>query len=50
VYELYRLPDIITFIKISRLRWAGHVERMGVESILRRIMDCKPEKKENWKT
>jgi hypothetical protein len=40
---LYRSPDIITSIRIYRLRWAVHVERMSGEYILRRIMDCKPE-------
>lgn len=28
---------------MSRLRWAGHVQRMNVEDILKGIIDCKPE-------
>ena len=27
LYELYKSRDIITDIKIARLRWAGHVQR-----------------------
>jgi hypothetical protein len=29
LYALYPSPDIIREIKLSRLRWAGHVVRMG---------------------
>jgi hypothetical protein len=52
-YQLYRSPDIITSIRISRLRWAGHVERMSDENILERIMDCAQGKRgrmrlKNW--
>ena len=42
LYQLHRSPDIIS-VRIFRLRWAGHVERMSGEDIFRRIMDCKPE-------
>jgi hypothetical protein len=45
LYQLYRLPDVIISIRIYRLRWAGQVERMSGEYILRRIMDCKPERR-----
>jgi hypothetical protein len=45
LYQLNRLPDITTSIKISRLRWAGHVERMSDEDIHKAIMDCNPEGK-----
>ena len=43
LYQLYRSPGIITPIRISRLRWAGHAQRMSDENILKEIMDCKPE-------
>jgi hypothetical protein len=45
LYQLYRSPEIMTSVKISRLRWAGHVERMSGEYILKRIVDCKPERR-----
>ena len=32
----------MTLIRISSLRWAGHVERMGGD-ILKRIVGCKAE-------
>jgi hypothetical protein len=28
VYEVHKEPDLITCIKIRRLRWAGHIQRM----------------------
>jgi hypothetical protein len=32
LYNLYSSPDIIRQIKTRRMRWAGHVARMGEES------------------
>jgi hypothetical protein len=29
VYDLYSSPDIIRHIRSRRMRWAGHVARMG---------------------
>jgi hypothetical protein len=29
LHNLYSLPDIIRMIKSRRMRWAGHVARMG---------------------
>jgi hypothetical protein len=29
LHELYSSPNIIKIIKSKRMRWAGHVERMG---------------------
>jgi hypothetical protein len=29
LYNLYSSPNIVRVIKTRRLRWAGHVERMG---------------------
>jgi hypothetical protein len=28
-YDLYSSPSIIRIIKLRRMRWAGHVARMG---------------------
>jgi hypothetical protein len=33
LHNLYSFPDIIRQIKSRRMRWAGHVARMGEESI-----------------
>ncbi|PSN29555.1 hypothetical protein C0J52_27650 [Blattella germanica] len=43
--DLYGKPDIIRKIKFHRLRWAGHVTRMGDERGVRRIFEGKPEGK-----
>jgi hypothetical protein len=32
LYNLYCLPNIIRIIKSRRMRWAGHVARMGGEA------------------
>jgi hypothetical protein len=29
LHDLYSLPSIIRIIKARRMRWAGHVARMG---------------------
>jgi hypothetical protein len=34
IYNLYVSPTIIRGIKSRRIRWAGHVERMGALNIL----------------
>ncbi|PSN45000.1 hypothetical protein C0J52_11632 [Blattella germanica] len=43
--DLYGKPDIIRQIKSHRLRWAGHVARLGDERGVRRILEGKPEGK-----
>ena len=43
--DLYGKPDIIRTIKSRRLRWAGHVARMGDERGVRKILEGKPEGK-----
>jgi len=32
LYDLYTSPNIVRVIKSRRMRWAGHVARMGEES------------------
>lgn len=39
VMDLYKEKDVIQFIKVGRLRWAGHVARMSPEEPPRRILD-----------
>jgi hypothetical protein len=35
LHNLFSSPDVIRQIKSRRMRWAGHVARMGEESIQR---------------
>jgi hypothetical protein len=58
LHNLYSSPDIIRQIQSSRMRWAGHVARMGEGRKLYRVLVGKPEGKrpfgrprhrwENW--
>ena len=41
--DLYSSPNIVRVIKSSRVRWAGHVERMGEERGVYRVLVGKPE-------
>jgi hypothetical protein len=41
--ELYSSPSIIRVIKSRRLRWAGHVARMGERAGAYRILIGRPE-------
>jgi hypothetical protein len=41
--DLYSSPNIIRVIKSRRLRWAGHVARMGEERGASRILVGRPE-------
>jgi hypothetical protein len=31
LHDLYSSPNILRIIKLNRMRWAGHVARMGKE-------------------
>jgi hypothetical protein len=41
--HLYSLPNVVRVVKSSRMRWAGHVARMGVGRGVHRILVGKPE-------
>jgi hypothetical protein len=43
LYALYSSPNIIRVMKSRRLRWAGHVERMGERRGACRALVGKPE-------
>jgi hypothetical protein len=43
--DLYSSPDIIWVIKSRRMRWAGHVARMGERTVAHRILMGNPEGK-----
>ena len=41
--DLYSSPNIVRLIKSRRMRWAGHVARMGEERGVYRVLVGKPE-------
>jgi hypothetical protein len=45
LHNLYASPDIIRQIKSRRMRWAGHVARMGEKSEAYKILVEKPKGK-----
>jgi hypothetical protein len=42
LYDLYKDEDIVTFIKLCQLRWAGHVIRMEEDRPAKRILVSNP--------
>ena len=47
--DLYSSPNIVRVIKSRRMRWAGHVARIGVErGGVYRILVGKPEGNNHW--
>jgi hypothetical protein len=49
LHNLYSSPDIIRQIKSRRMRWAGHVARMGEGRKVYRVLVGKPEGKDHLK-
>jgi hypothetical protein len=43
--DLYSLPNILRVVKSRRMRWAGHVARMGEGRGVHRVLVGKPEGK-----
>jgi len=43
--DLYCSPNIVRVIKLRRMRWAGHVARMGEGKGVYRVLVGKPERK-----
>ena len=43
--DLYSSPNIVRVIKSRRMRWVGHVARMGKERGMHRVLVGKPEGK-----
>jgi hypothetical protein len=41
--DLYSLPNIVRVEKSRRMRWAGHVARMGEGRVVHRVLVGKPE-------
>ena len=46
--DLYSSPNIVRVIKPRRMRWAGHVVRMGEERVVYRVLVGKAEGKNQW--
>jgi hypothetical protein len=38
IYTLYRDPELSAVMKLRRLQWAGHVQRLESQSITRMVM------------
>jgi hypothetical protein len=45
LHNLYSSPSVIRIIKSRRMRWAGHVTRMGEKRNVCRLLVGKPEGK-----
>jgi hypothetical protein len=45
LYTLYKDSDIVTYTKVNRLRWAGHVIRLEEQSPTRRVLVAVVEEK-----
>jgi hypothetical protein len=43
--DLYSLPNIVRVVKSRRMRWTGHVVRMGEDRGVHRVLEGKPEGK-----
>ena len=43
--DLYSLPNIVRVVKSRRMRWAGHVARMGEGRGVHRVLVGRPEGK-----
>jgi hypothetical protein len=43
--DLYSLPNIVRVVKSKRMRWVGHVARMGEDRVVHRVLVGKPEVK-----
>jgi hypothetical protein len=41
--DLYSLPNIVRVVKSRRMRWAGHVARMGKDRGVHKVLVGNPE-------
>jgi hypothetical protein len=42
IQQLYQKPDIVVEIKRARMRWAGHVQRMPEERVVKKSFTGQP--------
>jgi hypothetical protein len=47
-HNLYSSPNIVRAIKSRKMRWAGHVARMGEGSGVDRVLVGRPGGKNHW--
>ena len=43
MYEIFNEPNIVNYIKVKRLAWAGHLVRMNSDRTLKKICNTKPD-------
>jgi hypothetical protein len=43
LYKLFKEPDIIVYIKVKRLEWAGRLIRTSEKRTIKKIFNIKPE-------
>ena len=43
--DLYSLPNSVRVVKSRRMRWVGHVARMGEDRVVNRVLIGKPGRK-----
>ncbi|GFX37143.1 putative endonuclease-reverse transcriptase [Trichonephila clavipes] len=42
LYKIYKQPVIVKFVKLQRLKWAGHLARMNEDRCCKKIFLAKP--------
>jgi hypothetical protein len=48
LHNLYSSPNIVRVIKSRRMRWAGHVARMGEGRVVYRVLLGGPKVRDHW--
>ncbi|GFV42930.1 putative endonuclease-reverse transcriptase [Trichonephila clavipes] len=48
LYKIYRQPGIAKFVKLQRLKWAGHLARMNEDRCCKKIFLAKPMGNRPW--
>jgi hypothetical protein len=43
LYETFNKPNIVTYITVKRLAWAGHLVHMNNDRTLKKIFNTKPD-------
>ena len=43
LHEIFNEPNIVNYIKVKRLAWAGHLVRMNDDRTLKKIFNTKPD-------